>query len=149
MVDIASFPSLIRSMTWGAATSEDEKYLREPLLMPEDDDNDSLGDDDDSQRVYDVHERLLKKKLDAHVVIKVEPKLTRSERLLRLGRSSAMGLFASIASRPSATTYMNLSPKIESNQEIMVAALIKLAVLTILAVAWLLTALYRQAALAA
>ncbi|EQC41998.1 hypothetical protein SDRG_00845 [Saprolegnia diclina VS20] len=147
MVDIASFPSIIRSMTWGAAKSEDEKHLREPLLMPEDDDNDSL-DDDDNQRVYDVHERLMKKKLDAHVVVKVEPKLTRSERLLRLGRSSAMGLFASIASRPSATTYMNLSPKIESNQEIMVAALIKLAVLTILAVAWLLSALYRQAALA-
>ncbi|OQR98219.1 hypothetical protein ACHHYP_09018 [Achlya hypogyna] len=134
MVNVTSFPSLLRSMTWGGHDTDEEKLLREPLLeAPEDDEH------EDGTRVAYI------KRLDEHVVVKVEPKLTRSERLLRFGRSSALSLFASaVSSRP---TYMNLSPKTESHQDIMITALLKLALLTMFGVTWLVALLYRQASL--
>ncbi|RHY33566.1 hypothetical protein DYB32_001537 [Aphanomyces invadans] len=103
-------------------------HLREPLLCewPTDDNSESDGEG--------VREHLAYKK---HVVVTVEPKLTRSERLLRSGWS---------LSAFSRQHHMNTVPNVETTQDIVNKALAQLAGITVAAVTLLLLALYRQAA---
>ncbi|RHY23017.1 hypothetical protein DYB36_002875 [Aphanomyces astaci] len=128
MVELSYFPALLRNIRWGNMEShEKEKHLREPLLCDSSTEDSSESDDDG------VRERHMAYK--SHVVVTVEPKLTRSERLLRSGWS---------LSTFSRQHHMNIVPSVETTQDIVNKALAQLAALTIAAVGLLLFALYRQ-----
>ncbi|KAG9416088.1 hypothetical protein AC1031_000487 [Aphanomyces cochlioides] len=125
MAESSYLPSLLRNMRWGHM-NEKEKHLREPLLSDA-----STDDSSDSEENDDLNTRPRQ-----HVVITVEPKLTRSERLLRSGWSFML----------TRQQHMNAVLTVETTHDIVNKALMKLAWLTVAAVSMLLLALYRQAA---
>ncbi|KAF0686526.1 Aste57867_21713 [Aphanomyces stellatus] len=136
MVELSYFPALLRNIRWGNLESnEKEKHLREPLLH--DSGTDDSSNESDGEQPHDRYASASKR----HVVVTVEPKFTRSERLLRTG-------WAVFTRQQQHSTLMNTCPPVETPQDIVNAALAKMAGLTVAAVSMLVLALYRQAAAA-
>jgi hypothetical protein len=128
MVDIATIPSLIRKLKWGFGEADEHaKHLREPLLL---NDRADYRDSDCEANTSAVY------KSDHHVVVQVEPKLG-FQRLVRIGRASTLGVVGG--------RFMNNNQKAQTSQEIIISALIKLAIMTMCCVSLLVGTLYSQA----